>query len=252
MIPVAVFPEMLSRAFSEVQTWAANVSEFHDGSSQRGSLVDAPRHSWRLTKRLPPAALVALYDFLSLHVADSFYFYNPSETVPPNHGDETGVATAGRYALRWNSDWSQSTGIALTDAAVELIEVASMSVLMNTWITLSPAKGLSAAGEDLAPPLGVLLASDSYAFRCLSATAKSKFGSIGYFDVLYKPAGASEWISIFPGGVGIEIDAARVTVFSDVPLDIPNGSDIRLDCLSISPVSDDEFSVQIRGDVVAA
>ena len=147
MTPMVVFPETLSRAFQEVQTYTARVCEYHDGSAQQGAMVSAPRHAWRLTKRLPPADLVALRDFVRLHIADTFFFYNPKECVPPYVGDPTGVATAGRYAVRVNSDWSQSCGIALTDAVVELIEVASMTVLMNTWITLSPVKGLSAPGK---------------------------------------------------------------------------------------------------------
>ena len=127
--PAAVFPGTLSRAFTETHAYEALVSEYHDGSSQRGALVSAPRHSWKLAKRLAPPEMAALREFIALHIADTFYFYNPKETSPVNTWDATGAATAGRYTVRVNSDWSESVGIARTDAAVELIEVGPAALI---------------------------------------------------------------------------------------------------------------------------
>jgi len=127
--PVAVFPGTLSKAFTETQTYTALVSEYHDGSSQTGARVSAPRHSWKLAKRLNPAGMTALSAFIALHIADTFYFYNPKETSPANTWDATGAATAGRYTVRINSDWSESIGLARTDAAVELIEVGPATLI---------------------------------------------------------------------------------------------------------------------------
>jgi len=122
---VGVMPQTLCRAFSETLVWAAAASDYHDGSVQRAALVDVPRRSWVLGIRLTPAQLVTLRNWWETHTADAFYFYNPKETVPPNTPDPTGVATDGRYLVRFDSPWSESMGIALGDVAVHLIEVAS-------------------------------------------------------------------------------------------------------------------------------
>jgi hypothetical protein len=121
--PTVVMPLSLSRAFTETQTWPARVNEYHDGTTQRSAMLSMPRRSWALTKHLPPTALLALRSFWHAQGVASFYFYNPAETNPPYSYDPTGVAAAGRYAVRFASPWSQQTGIASIDAAVELIEV---------------------------------------------------------------------------------------------------------------------------------
>ena len=122
---VGVLPHTLCRSFSETQVFASLTSEYHDGSAQRVVLVSVPRHAWNLGKRLTPGEMEALRSWWDAHAADAFYFYNPKETVRPNHPDPTGVATAGRYLVRFDSDWSETLGIALGDASVRLIEVAS-------------------------------------------------------------------------------------------------------------------------------
>ena len=258
--PTAVFPETLSRAFTETQTFAANISEYHDGSAQQGALVAFSRHSWKLTERLPPTLLVALRDFMLLHIADNFWFYNPKETNPPNTSDPYGMDPVGRYAVRFNSNWDQSMGIALGDATVELIEVTSIEEaemvnhLVDIWITLSPPKGIVSGGGDYAPPLQVLLPSDDYAFRCCAAVAKSKLGSTGTMDMLFKPPGGS-YSSVFPGVIGlsgIAIDSGVSETFVSTIVDIPNGSDIRLDVQDafVPAAMADELTLQVRGEVV--
>jgi hypothetical protein len=259
MTPTAVFPETLSRAFTETQTYAANVAEYHDGSSQQLALVSAPRHAWRLSKHLPPADLVTLRDFILIHIADSFWFYSPKETVPPNTSDPTGVDPIGRYAVRINSDWSQSMGIALCDTTVELIEVTSLEEaemvnhLTDLWITLQPPRGMLIGGADLAPPLKVLLPSDAYALRVCAAVATSKQGSVGKMDMQYETP-AHVLHNVFPGGVGstgADIDGEVVTDFVSDPVDIPNGSKIYLSIqTAFTPGVDDELTLQVRGEVV--
>ena len=80
--PTAVMPLSLCRAFTETQTWPARVNEYRDGRSQRAALLDQPRRSWRLAKRLPFSLLQELRDFWSGQGEKAFWFYNPKETNP--------------------------------------------------------------------------------------------------------------------------------------------------------------------------
>lgn len=123
----AVLPFSLCRAYSESQVYAARTNEYHDGSSQRAALVSTPRHSWKLTKRLSPTDIGTLRSFWLSNVASAFYFYNLKEGAH----DPTGVLTTGRYVVRFDSDWQESTGIALSDSALALIEVANAVDVTN-------------------------------------------------------------------------------------------------------------------------
>jgi hypothetical protein len=84
------------------------------------------RKRWRLAKRLPPIALAALRDFYDARkgATEPFYFYDPYETSPKFSHDPTGQATAGRYTVRFDSEWSQSVGLGRADVSIELIELA--------------------------------------------------------------------------------------------------------------------------------
>ena len=73
-------------------------------------MLGRSRRSWKLAKRLPPAAMETLREFWQARRLDAFFFYNPTETEPRYSYDPTGVATAGRYAVRFNSPWSQTAG----------------------------------------------------------------------------------------------------------------------------------------------
>jgi hypothetical protein len=75
---------------------------------------------------LPAAALQALRDFYDAcnGPTDAFYFYDPYETSPKFSHDPTGVATTGRYTVRFNSEWNQSCEPGRASVNLELIEVA--------------------------------------------------------------------------------------------------------------------------------
>lgn len=122
--PVGVFPFSLSTKFTASRTYEARVSEYHDGTTDRGLMVDSSRKSWRMSKRLSAADAQTLRAWWDAHQADAFYFYDFRETVPLFSYDETGVATAGRYIVRFNSDWSQSIDMVRSNVDVELVEIA--------------------------------------------------------------------------------------------------------------------------------
>lgn len=129
--PTVVLPLSLSTAFTRGHEYASLVNTYPDGSSQREILVDNDRRRWQLSKRLTPTKMVELRTFYETYRVTPFYFYDPfqasdNEPIVPvgNNYDPTGASTTGRYAVRFEGAWSQSTGIGRGDVSIELVELA--------------------------------------------------------------------------------------------------------------------------------
>ena len=127
-VPVGVLPASLCTAFTEKREWASRLNEYHDGSRQSAALVATSRKAWALKKRLSPTVIATLGAFWTANQHTAFYFYNPFEpasgqAVGSNY-DATGVSLTGRYTVRFNGDWNQSTGMGRADCTLELQEVA--------------------------------------------------------------------------------------------------------------------------------
>ena len=124
--PATVLPQSLCRAFTHERAYPLIENEYKNGESQRSVLGTNSRKRWRLTKRLPTAALQALRDFYDARggMLEPFYFYDPYETVPKFSYDPTGQALAGRYTVRFDCNWSQNTDACRTDVEIALAELA--------------------------------------------------------------------------------------------------------------------------------
>jgi len=124
--PATVLPQSLCRAFTHERAYPLIENEYKNGESQRSVLATNSRKRWRLTKRLTPAALQALRTFYDARngTTEPFYFYDPYDTNPKFSYDPTGQVTTGRYTVRFNSDWQQSSGPGRSDAEIELLELA--------------------------------------------------------------------------------------------------------------------------------
>ncbi|QOY88183.1 hypothetical protein [Paludibaculum fermentans] len=124
--PATVLPQSMCRAFARLQEYPIIENEYRNGESQRSVQSTTSRKRWRLAKRLSPTALEALRDFYDARrgATEPFYFYDPYETSPKFSHDPTGQATAGRYTVRFDSEWSQSVGLGRADVSLELIELA--------------------------------------------------------------------------------------------------------------------------------
>ena len=124
--PATVLPNSLSRAFVHSREYPLLENEYRNGESQRSVQATNSRKRWRLAKRLTPALLQALRDFYDARNGpqEPFYFYDPYETSPKFSYDPTGVATPGRYTVRFTGEWSQTAGLGRSDMNVELIELA--------------------------------------------------------------------------------------------------------------------------------
>ena len=125
-VPVAVLPHSLSRAFGHVREYIVIENEYRNGESQRSRLVETSRKRWRTARRLTPTLLGAFRDFYDNRSGplEPFYFYDPWDTSPRFSYDPTGVATAGRYTVRFEVAWEQSVGLRRTDLEISLIELA--------------------------------------------------------------------------------------------------------------------------------
>jgi len=124
--PTTVLPQSLSRAFAHERAYPTIENQYKNGESQRSVLATNSRKRWRLAKRLPVALLQALRNFYDARngTTEAFYFYDPYETVPKFSFDPTGASTVGRYTVRFNGDWQQSSTPGRSDVALELIELA--------------------------------------------------------------------------------------------------------------------------------
>ena len=125
-VPVGVLPFSLYTKFTMTREWKSIVNEFHDGRRQSRSMLQATgaqsRRSWKLTKRLTPAAMATLRAFWESHATDSFYFYDSYES---SSYDETGVTTEGRYTVRFvNQDFVSTVTWPRSEVSIELIECA--------------------------------------------------------------------------------------------------------------------------------
>jgi hypothetical protein len=80
---------------------------------QRENLGGKERDPLHLT----PTSLVALRNSFDARngSAEPFYFFGPYDTNPKSSYDPTGVATVGRYTVRFNGDWQQSSGPGRSD-----------------------------------------------------------------------------------------------------------------------------------------
>ena len=124
--PVTMLPLSLCKSFVHERVYPLIENEYKNGESQRSVLATNSRRRWRLAKRLTPAALQALREFYDARKgpAAPIYFYDPYETSPKFSCNPTGQAVAGRYTVRFNSDWQQSCGPGLSDVQIELVEIA--------------------------------------------------------------------------------------------------------------------------------
>ena len=124
--PATVLPNSLCRSFVHEREYPALENEYRNGESQRTVQAANSRKRWRLAKRLTPAQLTALRDFYDARIGptEPFYFYDPYETSPKFSTDPTGQAIAGRYTVRFASEWNQSVDLGRTDVNIELIELA--------------------------------------------------------------------------------------------------------------------------------
>lgn len=125
-VAATVLPYSLCLAYRQTREWALETNDYANGESQREELVSTSRKSWQISKRLSQSALATLRSFYDARNGEqeAFYFYDVWETSPKFTWDATGVATTGRYKVRFVGGWQQEAGFARSNVSVQLIEVA--------------------------------------------------------------------------------------------------------------------------------
>lgn len=123
--PTRVMPAFLAKSFTASRVVAANENAYRDGSRQIGLLVNTSRKSFEAVLALSSSQLTAMRAFYESVKGGrgEFWFYYGPETSPAYTHDPTGVASAGRYSVVFESDWSQTVGMGRGEAQIRLIEV---------------------------------------------------------------------------------------------------------------------------------
>jgi phage-related protein len=134
--PVDVMPQTLSTAFTEVRAFPNLSQVYHDGTTERSLIVDGVNNpvslrNWKLSKRLTVDQLTTLRTFYEAHFGGliPFFWYDPFEPADGmpigSNFDPTGDSEQGRHICRFtNQQWTQTTGLARTDTAIEFQEIA--------------------------------------------------------------------------------------------------------------------------------
>lgn len=124
--PSTVMPVSLFTLYERDFTFPLRTNVYTEGEFQASVQATTSRKIWKVAKRLPPSVLNTLYAFYLARRGNTepFYFYDPYETSPKFTSDPTGVATTGRYTVRFDTDWVQGTGPARSEVSLSLIELA--------------------------------------------------------------------------------------------------------------------------------
>jgi hypothetical protein len=122
--PATVLPWGLCKAFSHSREYAVLENEYKNGESQRSKLVSTSCKSWRINRRLTPAALATLQAFYDARKGpqEPFFYYDPHDSGFTY--DPTGVQVLGRYTVRFEGAWNQTVGIGRVDVDISLVELA--------------------------------------------------------------------------------------------------------------------------------
>jgi hypothetical protein len=121
VVPGTVFPQTLSLAYSESQSFPQLSNTYHDGTIQQSLIQDGvnlprPIRVWKLTKRLTAAQIATLETFWQTSASgglNPFYFYSPFDQTPGqpigSNYDPTGSSTQGRVTVVFSSPAFSST-----------------------------------------------------------------------------------------------------------------------------------------------
>lgn len=124
--PTVVMPYSLATAFQQSREYLTDENRYRNGEVQRKSMVSTSRKRWQQTKRLSTALLTELREFYQDQHGGliEFWFYDLYETSPKFSYDDTGSATAGRYAVRFEGEFRQALGLGRHDATLAVVEVS--------------------------------------------------------------------------------------------------------------------------------
>ncbi len=132
--PSGVLPKSLCAAFTETRVLPMLVKQYHDGSTERSLIQDGVNvpesvRAWKQSRKLGDAAAAELLAFFEQQQGGliPFYFYDPYEALPGqpigSNWDASGASVTGRHTVVFLGDWSQTTNVGRSEAAIEFMEV---------------------------------------------------------------------------------------------------------------------------------
>ncbi len=121
--PSDVLPEFICRQLTASREFLARRNDYKGGETQVALVASTSRKSFSGTVRLSPANMATWRAFFEAHVHEPFYLYYPWETDPKWSHDPTGVASDGRYTVRFDGGWEQAMSIGRGEVSVRLVEV---------------------------------------------------------------------------------------------------------------------------------
>lgn len=118
--PARVLPAIACSAFSEVREYSGRLHEYADGRGQAAAEVTNSRKAFEASVVANGAAMAALEQFHTENMSRAFYFYLFAE----GPHDPSGVATLGRYKVRFEGPFEAERGMSKNEARIRLVEVA--------------------------------------------------------------------------------------------------------------------------------
>jgi hypothetical protein len=139
-----VFPQSLSTAYSESQSFPVLTNQYHDGTVQISLIQDGanlprPARVWKLSKKLTAAQLATLQSFYYAMQGGSgppaytggaapaarFYFYDVFAATPVGSNyDPTGANTTGRVVVFFRGQFSYTGQLQRVEVSdIALVEV---------------------------------------------------------------------------------------------------------------------------------
>lgn len=120
-VATAVLPNHLCALFRESRTWPVRESTgYPDGRFQAEPQAANSRKSWELAKLLTFAQWLALRDFYDARngAQQPFYWYPQIADYDP-----TGIATTGRWLVRFDGSLSRTFRLGREEVSLRLIQV---------------------------------------------------------------------------------------------------------------------------------
>jgi hypothetical protein len=121
--PSLVMPDDLASSFSVASEFLSDINVYRGGERQVELKASTSRKAWTITKALTIDEIYALRNFFQTVGADPFYFYDTVSDLTVVY-DATGTLTDGRYTVRFDGPWQQTSPLGYSTADIRLIEVA--------------------------------------------------------------------------------------------------------------------------------
>lgn len=123
--PTTVLPAFLCRSFLHSREYVVEQTDYADGGRQTRLVTTSSRKSWQLEPACSAAVLASISDFYLARKGplQPFYFYDLTQGGGVVY-DDTGVATNGRYTVKFTGDYQHDISVGKSFAQIGIVELA--------------------------------------------------------------------------------------------------------------------------------